>query len=188
MREARERALAPGSPVLENRRPRILRRVTCTERLGPAGVGHRVAVAPVEIAVPRPRRERVQAAADVAAQVRPVGVRKRGNVDAADVLRRRLEEVRRTRRGRARSAGREHENGAEQKCLHARIVTPRLRGQGVTRPGDLSLPLLGDSGNTLASFRAGKPAQTSGNLPFEGRLSSADQSCSMTTATGEVRG
>ena len=129
LRDAGKRALVPATPVLEDRRPRILRRVACTERLGPAGVDHRVAVAPVEIAVRRPRWKRVQAAADVAAQVRPVGVRKRGNVDAADVLRRRLKEVRRARRGRARSAGREHENGAEQKCLHARIVLRTSAGR-----------------------------------------------------------
>src|SRR6266508_4136948 len=60
--------------------------------------------------------------------------------------------------------------------------------RGVTRPGDLALPLPGDSESTLAAFRAGKPAQTSRNLSFEGGPLPADQSRDMTNAMWEVLG
>jgi hypothetical protein len=156
-RDARERSLSPRAPVRKDRGAGILRRVARAERLRPADVQHRVAVAPVEIAALRSGGKRVQAAADVAPDVRSVGVRERGDVDAADVLGRRLEEVRRTRRGRTRSAGREEENGPQQQCLHAGHATPGVGSpQGVISPsrlGDFSRhPDLGSSRQTRSKL------------------------------------
>jgi hypothetical protein len=99
-RGAGERPPAPRPAVRENRCPRVARRVPRAKRPRPPRIGHRVAVTPVEVAVSGPRRQRVQPSADVASKVRPVLRAERGNVDAADIARRGLEECGGRRSGR----------------------------------------------------------------------------------------
>jgi len=107
---------------------------------------HRVAVAPVEVAFPRLRGTRAEAASDVAAQGRAQPAAR--GVDAADVARRRSEGGEASGRGRPREpaegAG-QRAHGEQAERRHARIVVGGFRvrrepttggGQPEVRAGD----------------------------------------------------